>query len=656
MIIDLENRPLVTGGLLAAVALIGFLALRSLPALFEPLSFQTTDKLFELRSHVPSLRPKIDGALVLIDIDDKSLKQIGTFYLGREEEARLVRNLGSAGVAAQAHDVIYAAPLPGDDALLAATRAAGSVYYGMALGLADSGHDSKDAEAGATIPDRDRWRPHIHGNASTLYTSARPFVTFPALAGAARGLGFLDIRVERDGVYRFAPLFGRVGDTLVPSLPLRVVCDYLGVTPDRIDVLPGRRVTLRGARRPGDAAAKDIVIPIDERGRMVVNYAGSWESLKHYPAGAIWEASDDRFAMQDLADELKGKIAFLTWITSGSGDVGPVPGDPQCPLGGIHVNVMNTILTGNFMRRLSPIATFGIVTLPLLVILFALSLRLRTLPFLAAALGLVGLCAAGGAAAFLWLQLIVDIPGPIVVLVAGTIVVATYHFHLESQARAVLRSTFDAYFPPRVVDRILGSSSGLLSGARKREISILFSDIKGFTNLTAEMDASHVRTLLNEYFGRMIEIVFAHEGTLDKFLGDGLMVFFGDPETQPDHAERAVRAAVDMQKAVRQLDREWKARGDMPLQIRIGINTGEAIVGNMGSARRLSYTALGGNVNLAQRLEANAPVGGILISDRTQGQLAGALPTRLLPPIQIKGIDEPVAVYEVVFGPEGGQQ
>lgn len=650
MIIDPENRPLVTGALLAAVAFLGFAALRSFPALFEPLSFQTTDRLFELRSRFASLRPKLDEALVLITVDDSSLEQIGTFYLGREEEARLVRNLGRAGVAAQAHDVIYAAPLPGDEALLDATAGAGNVYYGLQLGLSDR---SEAPGAAGLIPERDRWRPRVHGDPSFLYTSARPFVTFPALAGAARGLGFLDIRVERDGVYRFAPLFGRVGDTLVPSLPLRVVCDYLGVTPDRIEVEPGQRVTLRGARRPGDAAPRDIAIPIDERGRMVVNYVGAFESLKNYPAAGIWEASDDRFAMLDLTEELQGKIAFLTWITSGSGDVGPVPGDPQCPLGGIHVNVMNTILTGNFMHRLSPMATFVAVTLPLLLLLYLASLRLRTLPFLTAAFILIGLHAALGTAAFLWANLIVDIPGPILVLLGGTIVVAAYHYHLESEARAVLRNTFDAYFSPRVVDRILHSSQGLPWGAHKREISILFSDIKGFTNLTAAMDAGHVRTLLNEYFGRMIEIVFEHEGTLDKFLGDGLMVFFGDPEPQSDHATRAVRAALEMQRAARQIDRDWRARGDMPLGIRIGINTGEAIVGNMGSARRLSYTALGGNVNLAQRLEASAPVGGILISERTHEQLGGALPTKRREPIQVKGIDEPLLVFEVIQGPEG---
>jgi len=624
------------------VALCGLAALSGLPALFEPLSFQTTDRLFELRGRFPSLRPKVDDALVLVSIDDASLARIGTFYLGREDEARLIRNLGRARVAQQAHDVLYAAPLPGDAALIDATRAAGNVYFGMALGLSDG----IESPAAAAIPRRDRVAAQV--DSSSLLTAVRPLVTFKELAQAARGLGFLDIGVDRDGVYRSAPLFARAGGALVPSLALRMVADYLGVAGDRIEVVPGRRVVLHGAKRPGAAAASDVVIPIDERGRMLVNYVSSWDALRHYPASSIWEASDDRTALEDLGDELAGKLAFVTWITTGSGDVGAIPGDPQYPLGGVHLNVMNTILTGNFLRRLTPLTTFAVVTLPLLVLLYLASLRLRTIPFLAAALGLVALHVAGGGAAFLWGNAIVDIPGPIFVLVAGTIAVAAYHYHLESRARAVLRSTFDAYFPPQVVDRILASSGSLLAGAHKREITVLFSDIKNFTNATAAMDAEHVRTLLNEYFGRMIEIVFRHGGTLDKFLGDGLMVFFGDPEPLPDHALRAVRSAVEMQAVAKQLDAEWRARGDMPLALRIGVHTGEAIVGNMGSTRRLTYTALGRNVNLAQRLEASAPVGGILVSEQTHALLDGSVPTRRLAPIQVKGIDEPVEVHEVV--------
>ena len=202
------------------------LALRSLPALFEPLSFQTTDRLFELRSRFPSLRPKLDDALVLIDVDDQSLKQIGTFYLGREDEARLVRNLGRAGVAAQAHDVIYAAPLPGDEALLEATDRRRKRL--LTAWRSDCRTEARRQVAPGAIPERDRWRPRILGDASTPLRRDASVRDVSRARGRARGLGFLDIRVDRDGVYRLAPLLGRDGDALVPSLPLRVVCDYLG--------------------------------------------------------------------------------------------------------------------------------------------------------------------------------------------------------------------------------------------------------------------------------------------------------------------------------------------------------------------------------------------------------------------------------------------
>jgi adenylate cyclase len=187
----------------------------------------------------------------------------------------------------------------------------------------------------------------------------------------------------------------------------------------------------------------------------------------------------------------------------------------------------------------------------------------------------------------------------------------------------------------------------LASAAQKKELTILFSDIVGFTRHTATMEAGHVRHLLNEYFERMIEIVFRHEGTLDKFIGDGLMVFFGDPERQDDHAERGVRAAIEMQRAARELAQAWAERGDMPLSIRVGVNTGEVIVGNMGSSKRLSYTALGEPVNLAQRLESSAPAGGILISARTHGHLGGRVATEAREPIRVKGFEDPIEVYEV---------
>ncbi len=188
----------------------------------------------------------------------------------------------------------------------------------------------------------------------------------------------------------------------------------------------------------------------------------------------------------------------------------------------------------------------------------------------------------------------------------------------------------------------------ITAGGQKKELTILFSDIKSFTTYSSTMKPDEIQKLLNEYFGAMVDIVFKHEGTVDKFIGDGLMVFFGDPEPQADHALRGVLAAIEMQKKTRALKKRWEAEGKFPIRIRVGINTGPVVVGNMGSERRLSYTVLGANVNLAQRLEASAPVEGIMISRRTHELVRDHIRTNPLEPVKVKGIDEPIEVWEVV--------
>ena len=643
---------------MAAVLLVSHGSFLVFPGIFEPLSARATDRLFALRSGVDSLRPAYDDTIVRVDIDDYSRAALGAPRLGRIEIARVVRNLQRASVAAQFLDVIFVEPETpqADRELIDATVEAGNVYYGVALGLsAGADLDAPPEPQGPheIILDRNRWRPRVEGDASRIPRSTRYFLPFAELAGEARGVGFLDIAVDRDGVFRRAPLLIRDGDGLVPSLSLRVVSDYLGVDPARIVVKPGRSITLPDARRPGRTEVEDIVVPVDRHGNLIVNYIGPYGSMKHYPFSHIYLASDDRTELEDLRLELAGKIVLVAWAATGTGDIGAVPVEPLFPLSGIHANVMHSILTQDFLRPASTAEMVLWVELPLLAVLFAAALRLRTLGFVLVPPVLVLIYIASAAAVFLKFRWIVDIPGPIIVVALSTFLIAFYEYHREATARAILRHNFNAYFPPPVVDKIMRRPAALESAAQKRELTILFSDIRNFTRHTSTMEAARVRDLLNEYFEKMVEIVFEHGGTLDKFIGDGLMVFFGDPERQPDHALRGVRAAVAMQAATRELEAAWRERGEMPLQIRIGINTGQVIVGNMGSPRRLSYTVLGEPVNMAQRLEAGAPAGGILISQRTRELIGKSVPTRATEPIMVKGIDHPLVVYEVDAGPPG---
>jgi len=187
----------------------------------------------------------------------------------------------------------------------------------------------------------------------------------------------------------------------------------------------------------------------------------------------------------------------------------------------------------------------------------------------------------------------------------------------------------------------------ILDAVDKKELTILFSDIAGFTAWSSTRSADEIHRTLNKYFDAMADIVFAHEGTIDKYMGDGLMVFFGDPVHYPDHARRAVDAARAMQERTRKLRKEWERQGGMPIVIRIGIHTGEVVVGNMGSRSRLDYTVIGSNVNLAQRLESNCPLGGILISEQVYRQLPKTDDIEPAGTIRAKGFDEPVTVYTV---------
>jgi adenylate cyclase len=654
-----DRRILVTlllvVGVLAATTVVRWV----LEPFFEPLQAQSIDRLYRLRSRIASLKPTYDGKVILVPIDDRSVAEFEDFYLGRVEHARLVRALGRAGLAAQFHDVVFAAPLDEriDAELARATREAGNVFYGMAVGLSTGGRTPQPTpidSAGRELLERQRWHPVVVGDVSGIPEATSFFPTFSLLSSAARGMSFLDVVPDRDGVYRRVQLLVRDRDGFQPSLSLLVLAQLLQVDPDQVELRPGYWLKLRDARRPGSEEKEEIAIPIDARGRMLVNYIGPWGSILSYPFVEVVEAAGDRFAMEDLREEVAGRIGIVCWVATGAGDVGSVPTDPVYPKPGIHANTINTILNGEFLREASPTQMLFWVELPLLLLLFLAGLRLSTIPFLAMAVGLVVGYATLVPLVFLYAGWILRVPGPTMQILGSALVVAAYQYHLGSRTRAVLRNTLDAYFAPKVVDKIMGHADDLVEAATKKELSILFSDIKGFTHHSSRLSAARVRDLLNQYFERMIEIVFRHGGTLDKFIGDGLMVFFGDPESQPDHAERSVRAALEMQQAARTLDREWRAHGDMPLEIRVGINSGEVIVGNMGSSRRLSYTVLGSQVNLAQRLESNAPVGGVLISERTYELLGGAVPTRRLEPIVVKGIEEPVAVHEVVLDRDPG--
>lgn len=219
----------------------------------------------------------------------------------------------------------------------------------------------------------------------------------------------------------------------------------------------------------------------------------------------------------------------------------------------------------------------------------------------------------------------------------------------QIRREAIIRANFERYFAPRVAAEIAEQQREVRLGGERRPLAILFSDIRGFTSLAEHLSPEAVATLLNQYFTEMVDVVFEHGGTLDKFLGDGMLALWGAPTTQPDDADRAVRAAIAMQRALAGLNERWLADAQPTLVIGIGISYGETFVGNIGSHRRLEYSVVGDTVNTAARLCAQAGPHEILVT----GPLSRALrePRRLekLAPLALKGKDEPVVVYRIQY-------
>lgn len=619
------------------------------PVLFETWNARSVDQLFVLRYQYFSSRIPYDSTVRVVNETDSTLRVLTGSYLSRRHYGQVIRNLGELGAAAQIYDYIFAAPQNAaeDSFLTACTRSAGNVYFGMGFALKDETPAHRPPKPASTWEylSRTKWHVQVDGDVGTMYVATNPNITYPELASSARGLGSLALQFDQDGVFRRAPLLLRYEDGFQPSFAFHAICDYLQVSPDHIIVHPGTSITLKDAHRPGPAP-HDIVIPIDERGCMIVNFVGPWHRIINYDFALIYQASDDRDNMEySMKPEFEGKLFVVADASTGATDIAPVPTDNNYPLSGLHANVLHTILTENFMRELTEWEMTALEILWLIGVV-VLALRLTSRGVWIGALLLIVSYLALAVYAFLFGNLILNIVRPTMIMLFSVFGVLVYRFINEEREKEATRRSFESYLPPSIVKRQLMRPESIFE-VQKKELTIMFTDIKSFTSYSSTMPPDQIQKFLAEYFDAMVQIVFKYEGTVDKYIGDGLMVFFGAPEPQTDHAFRCARAALEMQKKCRELKEKWVREGLFPLQIRIGINTGEVIVGNMGTPKKLAYTVLGSDVNLANRLESNAPVEGIMISSRTHELIKDAIPTLPHDPIRVKGFDMPIEVYTI---------
>ncbi|MBN2498861.1 MAG: adenylate/guanylate cyclase domain-containing protein [Deltaproteobacteria bacterium] len=590
----------LVAGLLAAAAV----------ELLPGLELASLDARFRLRGP-----RKVDDSVVMVLVDDKGLESIGRW----SDYARILDALDRLGARLVVSDIVFRHAGEDADSLIAANRRI-RVVHPVAVGLLPPGDWPAD---GAVAADGTPLLPSLRARAypqdmppGSLLAIDEVLAPHEALLEAAAGVGHIGAPMDEDGVLRRIPLAAWLDGKVFPSTALEAARLVLGAAPEQVRVVDGR---IEIARPTGE----DVHIPCDARGRVLVDHLGSWADppLPFIAAEQLLEPG------ADLREAVAGKVCYLGVAGTGNTDLANTPFDSQAksPCLLVLATLLDQILAGRHLACGPAWLAWALSVL--LGLAVAWQSRAQSLLAIACA-GIAGLLAVAGGSlvAMLALDSVLPTAAPLLAVLIGCAGAVGMRLVIAERARRRVISTFGRYLSQAVLDKVLDEGQEIASRGERKELTILFSDIVRFSDFCNQVEPERVHALLNEYLEEMVGCVFGREGTVDKFIGDGLLAFFGDPLPQSDHARRAVRSALDMLEKVEQLNARWHAQGQHTIQIRIGINTGPVIVGNVGAQRRLEYTVLGDQVNRAQRLEAAARPGCVLISETTFRQVEADFP------------------------------
>ncbi|RMF86151.1 MAG: adenylate/guanylate cyclase domain-containing protein [Nitrospinota bacterium] len=647
----LKSKKLVKLIVLLVAGLLGYLiAFWSLRGtVWTASDFQVLD-LFYRRIVEYGYGPPLSSQIVYITITDETYDSFGRNILDRSDLARINAALAELGVEAVAYDIIFARPShPAADQQFATSIAQlGSVY--LPIGFAYSPEPRpfrwEAGEAYERLRSEYLHKPRERGTPQPFYAT-HALMQMDAFAAAAFNAGHISATSDADGVYRHLPLLLKIDSLYFPTLALSMFLDYVQVPWEKVLVHWGREVVIPAT--PGSFLERDVVIPIDERGRVFIPYPQVWaRDFPKMEAHRLLQYFQQEDLRGNLLEFLEGKFVFIGDIAVGTSDLGQTPLEAEVPLIILHTSLLNGLLTHTFYRQWSFWQVLGFIALLGIIVGVAALPRPSWILYATGGAGFISIIV------FTWVQFtrfslfpVVTVGGSFLFLFFGLVVGLQI---AVSREQAFIRNAFAKYVPETVVNELLMHPELLQLGGEERVLSVLFSDLAGFTTIAEQMSPPELVSLLNQYLTEMTDLILAEGGIIDKYQGDAIMAEFGAPLPLTDHADRAVRTALKMQRRLQELRQRWKARGLPALECRVGINTGPMIIGNMGSHQIFDYTVIGDAVNLASRLEgANKRYGTtIMISEFTHACLTpGLFRTRVLDVIRVKGKAKAVRVFEV---------
>ena len=602
--------------------------------------------------------------IAIVEIDEPSLRSLqpnaGRWPWPRAVHSMLIDYLSRAPAKVIAYDVVFSeadtrvgfefggskiSGTESDKMLADSVKAAGNVIL-----VADASYDA--AVENMTLPDAG-YPLDVEG----VYELRGVLPPVRLFADAASGIGHNRFVLDPDGPLRHLIPFVRAHRRVVPSLGVAAALRVAGVRPQNVHLTGtllhlGDRVMPLSWRhvKAADGFVSFLWNPIDFRGPALLDDLKS----RTYPTYSFFDLlySEEQILAKQPPNidpsSFRDKIVFVGVTATGLFDVFETPfSNGKMPGVQVHAAAADDILSGRFIDQASTGVRVATVTAAAL----AIGLVATLLPaWWATAATALFLAIVSWAATSMfrngyWLNLSQPVLASSVALFGGV----AYQYFFEGREKRKMKKLFGQYVSKDVYDQLVANPSLARLGGNRREMTVLFSDIRGFTAVSEHAQPEAIVGILNEYFTRMVEIVFAHHGTLDKFVGDMVMALFGAPLDDPCHADHAVEAALNMVDALAVLNARWRAEGRPALDIGIGISTGPMIAGNIGSNAIMSYTVIGDAVNLGSRLESlNKQYGTrIIISEATQKQLSYRCEIRALGDVVVKGKTEPVAIFEV---------
>ncbi len=605
-----------------------------------------------------------DKQVVIIDIDEKSLNEIGQWPWNRKLLASIIDNLfDHYQIKTIGFDIVFAEADEDEGSKILQKMAAGPLknnsdfqteYSNAMKALQRDQIFANSLKNRKTIlgfvMDTDAHKGMLPEPIANLDDSIRDRIAFfksegytanlEILQKSAFNAGFFDNpMLDNDGILRRVPLLQQYQGALYESLALSLTRAALGSP--KLELIVASNPDNQNEVFLEWIKIGDIVIPVDEHAGILIPYLGLRNSFSYIPAIDIL---DKRIPI----DNLRGKIALFGTSAPGLYDMRTTPLEAAFPGVEVHANIIQGILDQNVMHQ--PGYTAGYEFILLLVIGLVLTFLL---PLLSPIWGLLA-CAAllflligGNIAIWNSYQLVLPIASFVILVITMFTLHMTYGFFVETRGKRRLAHLFGHYVPPELVDEMSKKMQEINLDGEIREMTVLFSDVRNFTTIAESMEPKQLTQLINGFLTPITEVIHHQRGTIDKYMGDAVMAFWGAPLADPQHALHALTAAMQMIQRVNELRPEFEARGWPDIKIGIGINSGEMNVGNKGSEFRVDYTVLGDAVNLGSRLEGLTKVYGvdIIVGENTRHALP-EFEFRELDRVRVKGKDKPAAIYQ----------